>query len=120
MKSLITVSLLSLSCIWVDQASAEPFNDRGPDWMVTVSPGNAPIAGSANHQTLAEVGFNDRSPDWVAVVVPGQGSSECQPGGYVASSYGFNDKSFPSPSLTTTPVSGAMLAGSSTRQDYPC
>lgn len=118
MKSLITVSLLSLSCIVVDQASAEPFNDRGPEWLITASPGNAAIADPANHPTLAGVGFNDRGSEWLLTAVPGQGSRECQPGGYVARSYGFNDKSFPSPSITPTTTFGAMVASSSTRQDY--
>ena len=120
MKSIITVSLLSLSCLLVNQASAEPFNNRGPDWIAAVSPGNATRAASEIRPTLAAAGFNDRGQDWLAAVVPGQGPRECQPGDYFASSYGFNDKSY-APSYTApTPVSGAMVASSTARQDHLC
>ena len=122
MKSFLTVSLVSLSCILANQASAEPFNDRGPDWLAMASPGHAAVASSANRPTLVQAGFNDRDQDWLAAVVPGQGPGECEPGGYFASAYGFNDKSFaPAPSyLSPTGVSGAIAGNSRPHQDYLC
>ncbi len=120
MKSLITVSLLGLSCILVNQASAESFNDRSPEWSAVISSSNATPAGSANRPTLAGAGFNNRSEDWLAAVVPGQGPGECQSAGYVARAYGFNNKSVAPSDTAPTAVSGTIAASSSTRQDYLC
>lgn len=72
MKSFITISLLGLSCILVNQAGAEPFNDRSPEWSAVISSSNAMLAVSENRQTLAGANFNDHSEDWLAAVVPGQ------------------------------------------------
>lgn len=120
MKSLSTVILLGFSCILLNQASAEPFNDRSPEGNAVISSGKTMIAGSENQPTLAETGFNDRGPDWLATVVPSRGSRNCQLNGYFASSHGFNDKSFVPSNVDPSLVSGKIAASSSTRPDDLC
>jgi hypothetical protein len=120
MKSLIIVIPLSLSGILVNQASAEPFNDRGSEWSTMVSSGSTVITSSKNRQTLTEAGFNDRSEDWLATAVSGQEPMPCQLSDYFAYSDNFNDKSFTPSYMASTPVSGAIAASSSTRQRGLC